>query len=336
MKAVRLVEPGRALVAAVLDDPTPGPGEVLVRVDAGGICRSDVHYRAGTRSVPHTPVTPGHEVAGTVVEVGPTVQMRTVGDRVVLHYLLSCGVCPRCVAGQEQFCETGAMIGLSADGGYAEAIVVPEVNAFALPDAIPSEIGAIMMCSSATSLHALRRGRFEAGETVAVFGCGGLGVSAIRLATALGAEEVYGIDIDEDRLAGAAESGAIAVAFEDVSSLTGLGGVDVALELVGSPVTMQAAVAALGIGGRAVAVGITSEPFPLDGFNDLVLREAEVIGCSDHLASEVAELIDLVATGVVDLEGVVTDTVPLDASAVNAALDRLEAFGSGVRTVITP
>ncbi len=333
MKAVRLVEPQRDLVGTVLDDPEPGPDDVLVRVEAAGICRSDVHYRAGTRPVPALPVTPGHEVAGTIIDAGSSVDRSIIGNRVALHYLISCGVCLRCSAGREQFCVTGSMIGLSADGGYADSIVAPARNAFLLPESIATDVGAIMMCSSVTSLHALRRGRLVPGESVAVFGCGGLGASAIRLALALGAEEVYGIDIDANRLRSAAEAGATPVAFEEAASLPG---VDVALELVGSPVVMERAVAALGVGGRAVAVGITHEPFPLDGFTDLVLREAEVIGCSDHLASEVAEMIDLVDGGVVDLSGVVTNTVPLDPVAINAALDRLEGFGDGIRTVITP
>lgn len=224
------------------------------------------------------------------------------------------------------------MIGLSRDGGYAEEIVVATRNAITLPDSIPMETGAIMMCSTATSLHALRRGVFQPGETVAVFGCRGLGISAIKLAIALGAGTVFAIDIDRRKLDAAAGLGATPVAFDDSAGISA----NVALELVGLPETMSAAVRSLAVGGRAVAVGITHEPFPLHSFNDLVLREASVIGAADHLLSEIHELISLVDSRVLDLSDVVTGTVGLEASEVNAAMDALERHEGGIRTVIVP
>jgi propanol-preferring alcohol dehydrogenase len=332
MRAVRLVTPGEPLREQEVDVPEPGQSGVTVRIAAAGICRSDVHYRAGTRPVPSFPVTPGHEVAGTVIAAGPAVKRLRLGDRVALHYQLSCGSCTHCRRGREQFCVDGSMIGLSRDGGYAEAITVPERNAFLLPDSIPIEVGAIMMCSTATSLHALRRGRMQPGETVAVFGVGGLGVSAIKLALALGAAVVYAVDIDDAKLELAAGLGATPVPIGDTGSIAA----DVALELVGLPETMRAAVDALAVGGRAVAVGITDQPFPLHSFNDLVLREAEILGAADHLASEIEDLFSMVERRAIDLSDVVTATVPLDAAAINEAMDRLQAFDGGVRTVITP
>ena len=117
-----------------------------------------------------------------------------------LHYMVTCGDCIYCGLGSEQFCTSGQMLGKNRDGGYAETISVPARNTFPLPDEIPFEHGAIMMCSSATSFHALRKGRLEAGETVAVFGVGGLGMSAVQLARAFGALDVYAVDINADRL----------------------------------------------------------------------------------------------------------------------------------------
>jgi len=332
MRAIRLIQPGSPLVEVEQEPVSLNPGEVRVQVAAAGICRSDVHYRAGTRPVPRLPVTPGHEVAGVVSETGSEVTDLAPGDRVVLHYLVSCGQCGACRAGREQFCSEGAMIGLSRDGGYAEEIVVPARNAIPLPDSIPMEIGAVMMCSTATSLHALRRGGFEPGETVAVFGCGGLGMSAIKLAVAMGAGGVYAIDIDPTKLEAAAGLGATPVLFDDASTVVA----DVALELVGLPETMAAAVGSLAVGGRAVAVGITHEPFALHSFNDLVLREASVVGSADHLLSEIHELISMSVDGVLDLSDVVTGTVPLEANAVNAAMDALQRHEGGIRSVIVP
>lgn len=332
MRAVRLVEPGKPLIDAEVEVPRVGPHDVELRVEAAGICHSDVHYRAGTRPVPGLPLTPGHEVAGTVSAVGSHVKRIRPGDRVAIHYLISCGVCERCLQGLEQFCEPGLMIGLDRDGGYAEAITVPERNAFPIPASIPVEIAAIMMCSSVTSLHALRRGRMEPGESVAVIGVGGLGISAIKIAFALGASEVFAVDTNPEKLKIAQDLGATPVPVHKVKTI----GADVALELVGLPETMRGAVDALGVRGRAVAVGITHEPFPLGSFDDLVLREAEVIGAGDHLSSEIDELIEMVDSGAIDLSEVVTATVPLAATAINQTLDRLEAFEAGLRTVIKP
>lgn len=332
MKALRLIEPGQPLVEADMDPARVGPHDIELEVEAAGICRSDVHYRSGARPVPKLPVTLGHEVAGTVSMVGSHVTRLRPGDRVAIHYQISCGICPPCLKGLEQFCGAGWMIGLGRDGGYAEVITVPERNAYLLPDTVPTEVGAIMMCSTATSLHALRKARYAPGETVAVFGCGGLGVSAIKLALALGAKEVYGIDINPAKLALAGRLGALPVPFSKAGQVRA----DVALELVGMAETMRAAVDVLSVKGRAVAVGITDTPVSIDSFKDLALREAEVIGSVDHLGSEIEELIEMVDRGVIDLSDVVTATVPLAEKAVNEAMDRLEAFDGGVRTVITP
>jgi hypothetical protein len=175
--------------------------DVLVRVRAAGICHSDVHYRAGRSRVEPLPLTLGHEVAGDVVAVGDGVHTHAVGDRVCLHYLVICGQCPHCVAGREQFCPTGLMLGHFTDGGWAEYIAVPARNAVRLPATVPYEHGAVMMCSSSTSLHALRKARCLPGDTVLVVGAGGLGMSAIQIAQQLGATRVIAADRDPTKLA---------------------------------------------------------------------------------------------------------------------------------------
>src|SRR4029077_7714825 len=186
-------------------------GELLVRVRAAGICHSDAHYRAGLSPMGALPITLGHEIAGVVERVGADVRSHAPGDRVGLHYLVTCGECAACSRGLESWCERGAMLGHHVDGGFAEAITVPARNAVKLPASIPFEHGALMMCSSATVLHALRKGRLQPGERVAVFGFGGLGVSAVQLAHALGAAEVFAVDVRAERLASAAGIRAIAV-----------------------------------------------------------------------------------------------------------------------------
>jgi 2-desacetyl-2-hydroxyethyl bacteriochlorophyllide A dehydrogenase len=342
VKAVQLVEIGKPLEMREVPLPSVGERDVLVRVKAAGICHSDVHYRAGVSPVSRLPQTLGHEVAGIVEAIGPQVTHVQVGDRVCLHYLVTCGDCYYCSLGSEQFCAEGAMIGKHRDGGYAEYIVVPARSAVLLPDEIPFEQGAVMMCSSATSLHALRKARFQPGETAAIFGAGGLGMSAIQLARALGALEVYAVDINESKLTLAETHGAIPVnaaqgdPVAEIHRLTGGRGVDVALELIGLPQTMQQAVYALAILGRAVMVGLTDKPLEIDVYRQLLGREAEVIGSNDHLLQELPLLIELVRRGKLDLSNVITRTVPLDADAINEAMAGLEQFGDDVRTVITP
>lgn len=342
MKAVQIVDIGRPLEEREVPVPEVEARDVLVRVKAAGICHSDAHYRAGNSPVGPLPITPGHEVAGVVEEIGDQVTDLGVGDRVCLHYLVTCGDCTYCARGSEQFCVEGSMIGKHRDGGYAEYIAVPARSAVPLPEEIPFEQGAIMMCSSATSFHALRKSRLAAGETAAVFGVGGLGMSAIQLADAMGALDVYAVDINAERLAMAEGFGAAPVNAKEadpvkkIRELTDDRGVDVALELIGLPLTMRQAVQSLAVFGRAVMVGIASEPLEIDTYSELLGREAEVIGASDHLLQELPLLIEYARRNVLDLSDVVTRTVPLDADAINEVLDQLEGFGAGVRTVITP
>lgn len=341
MKAVRLLQPGYALVGESVPVPVPGPDDVLVRVRAAGICHSDAHYRAGIAPT-RLPCTLGHEVAGIVEACGSLVTDFAIGDRVCLNYLVTCGECEYCRAGDEQFCTQGEMIGKHRDGGFAEFICVPARGVIHLPDAIPFEHGAVLMCSSATALHALNKARVARGDTVAVFGVGGLGVSAIQLARFRGARKVFAVDIHPRKLELAQRFGATPVdaraddPVAEIRRLTDGRGVDAALELIGLPLTMAQAVRSLAIHGRAALAGLTDGQVSFSPYHDLLSREAEIIGVSDHLHGELRELIGLVERGELDLSTVVTQTVPLDAPAINRVLDGLEAFGGEVRAVVTP
>jgi propanol-preferring alcohol dehydrogenase len=342
MKAVRLTRIGEPLESQEVSIPAVGERDVLVRVKAAGICHSDVHYRAGTSPVGPLPQTLGHEVAGIVEELGADVRDVQVGDRVCLHYLLTCGECHFCRSDHEQFCPEGKMIGKHTDGGYAEYIAVPARNAVRLPDEVSFEHGAIMMCSSSTSFHALRKARLQAGETVAVFGIGGLGISAVQLAQIMGARAVYAVDIRAGKLELAEHYGAVPVNAShsdpviEIRRLTGGRGVDVALEVIGLNRTMEQAVRSLAVLGRAALAGLCDRPFEIDSYRDLLGREAEVIGCADHTLWELEVLVEYARQGRLDLSNIVTGTVPLEAVAINGVMDNLESFGGEVRTVIVP
>ncbi|MEO6034723.1 MAG: zinc-binding dehydrogenase [Verrucomicrobiota bacterium] len=342
MKAVRLIKTGLPLVLQEIENPTVGEFDVLVRVKAAGICHSDAHYRAGVSRVEPLPLTLGHEVAGVVAEIGTAVRAFKKGDRVCVHYLITCGHCRFCNGGTEQFCTTGKMIGKYRDGGFAEFLSVPERSVFHLPVEIPFELGAILMCSSATSLHALKKTRLRPGDSVAVFGIGGLGISAIQLARILGAGAVYAVDINPRKLDFAKSFGAIPVnpnhgnPVEQIQKLTGGRGVDVALELIGLPLTMRQAVQCLAILGRAGLVGLTGQSFEVAPYSEVLNKEAEIIGVSDHLASEIPELLEFARTRQLDLSSGIIKTIPLDADAINEVLNRLENFGDDLRVVINP
>jgi D-arabinose 1-dehydrogenase-like Zn-dependent alcohol dehydrogenase len=342
MKAVRLVEVGSPLQMQDIPEPRIGSRDALVRVRAAGICHSDVHYRAGTSPVRPLPMTLGHEVAGTIEAVGRDVRGLREGDRVCLHYNVTCGDCPACVSGNEQFCPTGLMIGHYTDGGFAERIAVPARNALPLPAQIPFEEGATLMCASATAFHALRKSGLKAGETAAIIGVGGLGISAVQLARAFGALTVYAVDIREESLELASHYGAVPVnaraadSVEEIRKLTRGRGVDVAVELIGTAETMHQAVRCLAPLGRAVLVGITAERLSLDTYREVLGGEAQIIGSNDHLLSELPTVIEMARRGVLDTSRVVTKSIPLEAGAINAALDTLSKFAGGIRTVVVP
>lgn len=288
------------------------------------------------------PVTLGHEVAGVVEQTGAEVTRFKPGDRVCVHYLVSCGECHYCSQGSEQFCRTGKMIGKFRDGGWADFINMPERSIFHLPDEISMEQGAVMMCSSATSLHALRKARLKGGETVAVFGIGGLGASALQLARAMGALQTFAVDINPVKLKLARSLGAIPVdAAQDdpvaqIRRCTDGKGVDVAVEVLGLPKTMRQAVQSLAIQGRAAIAGLSDRTFEIASYTELLSPEAEVIGVADHLAQEMPLLLEFAQQGKLDLKDVITRTVSLDAGAINAVLDELDRYGDHVRTVIVP
>jgi 2-desacetyl-2-hydroxyethyl bacteriochlorophyllide A dehydrogenase len=342
MKAIRMLEAGKPLELQNIPIPPVGDRDILVRVRAAGVCHSDVHYRGGRSTMGRLPITLGHEIAGEIEWAGSQVTTLAAGDRVALHYNLNCGDCYYCSTGNEQFCTTVRMLGHHVDGGYAEYVAVPARNAILLPEEIPFEEGATLMCASATALHALRKGRVKAGETVAIFGVGGLGLSAIQLAKAMGAVEVYAVDIQQDKLELASEYDAIPVdasrcdAVEEIRRLTRGRGVDVAVEMIGLQKTMRQTVESLGILGRAVIVGLSRSPLEVNPYATLIGHEAEIIGSNDHLLQELPMLVDMARRGILNTSRVVSQVIPLDADRINARLDALEHFTSDVRAVIVP
>jgi D-arabinose 1-dehydrogenase-like Zn-dependent alcohol dehydrogenase len=340
MRAVRLTQVGKPLQEAEVDLPEIGASDVLIRVAACGICHSDEHYRTGISRIDHLPVTLGHEIAGWIEKVGVDIKHVRSGDRVCVHYLAHCGSCKFCVRGLEQFCRTGEMIGKQRDGGYAEFIKIPGRNAFALPDQIPFEIGAVMMCSSATALHALNKARLKRGESIAIFGFGGLGFSALQLAQAFDCDQIYVVEINPAKLALIEELGAVGIdankgnPVEQITAASNGKGVDVSLELIGSAQTMRQAVQCLGVLGRAALVGLTAESISIFPYMELINKEVEIIGVSDHLAAELPTLIEFARSSKLRFPPDALRFVRLNGEQINASLDAFQNSIDHVRTVI--
>jgi propanol-preferring alcohol dehydrogenase len=337
MKAAQLVEIGKDLEIRDVPKPRAEKDEAVVKVKAAGICRSDLHYKNGTSPVGKIPITLGHEISGIIQEIGEGCSKFKRGDRVCIHYLITCGDCYFCNTGSEQFCQKGKMIGKHVDGGFAERIRVPERNLFLLPSELSFEEGAVMMCSSATAFHAMSKAGNLVGKEVAIFGIGGLGISAVQLAQVFGAQTLYAVDIDEAKLKIAEGYGAIPINSKEkpvkrIKELTN-GGVDISFEFVGLPLTVKQAIDCLKIHGKAVQVGICNKEVSLNPYNEILLKEAEIIGCADHLRQELPILIKLVQNGKLDLSKIITDKIPF--REINEGMKKLETNeGSPIRIVI--
>lgn len=339
MRAIQLVEPHQPLRSNHVAELVPGAGEVVIDIVRTGICHTDAHYRGGAAQLT-LPMTIGHEIAGIVHAAGDGVRDLRPGQRVAVHYLTSCGTCERCTKYGEQFCASGEMIGKDRDGGYAQRILVPAFNAVPIPEEVSDDVAAIMMCSTATAYHALRLSGMREGESVAVLGFGGLGVSAVQLAHALGASNVFAVDVVPEKLALAAKFGATPLDARDtpvhkaILGATDGRGVDVVLEFTGNAEVARGGLRGTSPGGRLMVVAINLRQFEFNPFADLLVRERSIIGCSDHTRAELVELLDLARTGAIDLSGAITRTVPFDAGAINDVLDDLERGSTHFRTVI--
>ncbi|MBC7130377.1 alcohol dehydrogenase catalytic domain-containing protein, partial [Candidatus Bathyarchaeota archaeon] len=201
MKTARLHKTGEGLKIEQVPIPEIKAREVLVEVKASGICGSDLHYRNGISPVGKLPIILGHEISGVIAEKGGEVKHLNVGDRVCVHYLISCGNCLFCRRGLENLCQKALMIGKHLDGGFAQYVKVPAANIIKLPSNVPFEQGAIIGCAVSTAFHALRRSRLREGESVLIYGVGGIGAHAIQLAARIyGASSIIAVDVAEDRL----------------------------------------------------------------------------------------------------------------------------------------
>jgi alcohol dehydrogenase len=318
---------------------------VVVRVEATGLCRSDWHGWQGHDPDITLPHVPGHELAGTVEEVGPRVTRWLPGDRVTVPFVCACGTCPACAAGDQQVCERQTQPGFTHWGSFAQYVALDhaDVNLVAVPDGLSSATAASLGCRFATAFRAVvQQGRVAAGEWVAVHGCGGVGLSAVMIAAAAGAR-VVAVDVSARALELARKSGAeqcvdatgVRDTAERVREVTG-GGAHLSLDALGSPATCAASVNGLRRRGRHVQVGLLPSPTgttPVPMARAVAL-ELELLGSHGMAAHAYPRMLQLVEAGVLRPDLLVTSAIPL-AAAPDALAAMGTAPGSGV-TVIEP
>jgi 2-desacetyl-2-hydroxyethyl bacteriochlorophyllide A dehydrogenase len=343
MKAARFHKVGTPLKIEEIPTPKAGPGEVLVRVKASGICGSDLcayHFYPpetfGSKSL-----TLGHECAGVVEAVGKNVKALSEGDRVCMDYVIPCGHCYYCIVGRSNICENLKCAGFEVGGAFAEYICLPERQFLKLPGNIPFAQGAILGCAVVTSYHSLRIAEITPEDTVVIYGVGGVGMHAVNLATGVfGAGRVIAVDITEYKLKLATELGAdetINAAEEDpveaIKKLTGERGVDVALVYVPeAPKVIEQSLKSVGNGGKTVIVGICRENVQI-GPESFLEKELQLRSSAEHLQWELLEVIELAKEKRIDLSKSITHKISLDE--VNEGLEILEKkIENPVRVVI--
>lgn len=365
VRAVVFTSPGSPVEVLDVDLAPPGPGEVKVRIAAAGVCHSDLHVRRGEWQVP-LPLVMGHEGSGVVVEVGAGVTHLVEGDHVVLSWVAPCGRCRYCRAGHEARCQVAATVvapgGVLYDGtsrlsrggrtvhhylgtsSFAEYAVVPATGAVKIRDDAPLDVAALVGCAVATGVGAVTNtARVEAGATVVVIGCGGVGLSVVQGARLAGASRVVAVDVLAEKTALAMTMGATdrvdASSVDAVEAVLELvpDGVDYAFDAIGRTTTTEQAIRMLGLGGAAVVVGLPPSGARAS-FEPLVLAEADqrILGSnygSVRPAVDIPALVDRYMAGELMLDELVSSRRPLEAAA--QALDDLEA-GHALRTLLIP
>lgn len=342
MKAAIYEEFGQPLKIQNLSDPTPATHGVVIRVMATGVCRSDWHGWMGHDSDVVVPHVPGHELAGIIEAAGKDVARWRVGDRVTVPFVCACGGCPQCQSGNHQVCDHQTQPGFTHWGSFAEFVAVDyaDINLVMLPGELDYVTAASLGCRFVTSFRAVvDQGRVSAGQWVAVHGCGGVGLSAIMIADALGAN-VVGIDISEDKLALARSMGAAVTVnasetdqpVEAIRELTG-GGAHVSIDALGHPQTCHNSVSCLQKRGRHIQVGLLlgehcNTVLPMDR---VVAHELEVYGSHGIQAYRYDGLLEMMAAGKLAPAKLVGRTLSLEEGVkVLEAMDRFEETGIAV------
>ncbi|MGN8063759.1 zinc-dependent alcohol dehydrogenase family protein [Ralstonia sp. 22111] len=325
-------------------DPTPASDGVVVQVMASGVCRSDWHGWMGHDTDIELPHVPGHELAGVVAAVGADVTRWKVGDRVTVPFVAGCGHCPECHAGHQQVCEQQFQPGFTHWGSFAEYVGIgyADLNLVRLPDDLDFTTAASLGCRFVTAFRAVvDQGKTSAGQWVAVHGCGGVGLSAIMIANAIGAN-VVAIDISDSALELARALGAVATVnasreSDVVEAVRGItqGGAHVSLDALGNPATCFNSISNLRRRGKHVQVGLMlgDHTTPAVPMSKVIAHELEILGSHGMQAHRYGPMLDMIRTGKLQPGRMVRREISLSASI--EALTNMNRFEAAGVTVIT-
>jgi 6-hydroxycyclohex-1-ene-1-carbonyl-CoA dehydrogenase len=337
MKAAVFYGAGQPLKLEDVPIPEIGSDEVLVKIAACGVCHTDLHYLDGVPTFKKPPLILGHEASGTIAKVGDRVEKFKQEDRVLIPPVLTCGQCSSCRNGRDNLCTNMVMVGNSIDGAYAEYIRVPAKDLIPLPAEMPLEESAIIADAMSTPYHALKnRARIQPGESVVIYGTGGVGLNAVQIAAFLGAYTIV-VGRRDEKLKLAKELGAdelVNMTKEDpvkaVRKMT-KGGADAAIEAVGVPEVMRQAYNSVRWGGRVVIIGYTAKDITISGAR-LMFREITIMGSLGCRVADYPALVDLVRRG--KLRPLVSNKMRLDQ--INEALQMLRERKILTRAMVVP
>jgi len=343
MRAAVYREFAKPLTIQNVPDPTPKESSVVIRVKANGLCRSDWHGWMGHDPDITLPHVPGHELAGVIEAIGKNVVRWNIGDRVTLPFVCGCGACPQCVSGNHQVCDRQFQPGFTHWGSFAEYVAIDyaDVNLVRLPDEINYVTAASLGCRFVTSFRAIvEQGKVSAGQWVAVHGCGGVGLSAIMIANALGAN-VVAIDIGDEKLDFARSVGAVATVnatktkdvVENILDIT-KGGAHVSIDALGNPVTCFNSIANLRKRGKHVQVGLmlADHSHPAVPMDKIIANELEIVGSHGIQAYKYSVLLEMIQAGKLFPEKLIGKTISLEESLEE--LVNMDSFGGTGVTVI--
>lgn len=343
MRAARFDTATRELAVREVPVPLPGPGEVLVRVAACGICQSDLSQLDG-HIAPRLPqITPGHEAAGVVAALGEGVRDRQVGDRVVIAAGKECGECPECrLGGGTDRCEDLQVMAFHYDGAWAEYVLTSAVSLIDVPRSVPLEHAAVLADAVSTPYGAIETAGLRAAESVGIWGLGGIGTHLVQLARMCGASPIIALDPLEsarERALGLGADFALdPVAPETaarIKEITGGRGLRAAFDCVGRGATFAQADAALGHRGRLVLIGISPDQLAVGPEIRFVRNRHSVIGHTGYRMSHLEDLVELTDRGRLDVSGSVTAVLPLDEVAEGVRRLR-EHDGAPIRILLAP
>jgi propanol-preferring alcohol dehydrogenase len=350
MKSAQIIKIKEKLSIVDLPDPKPRDTQVLIRIEASGVCHSDIHlWEGGYEGASGTflkvedrgvkfPVTPGHEISGKIEAIGDSVSGFNVGETVVVYPWIGEGSCPACRVGQENLCDTPRTIGIYRDGGYSELVLVPNFRYLVKIDNLDVNSSASLACSGLTAYNAVKKATVAPGESIVIIGAGGLGLMSVQIAKAITNSRIVVVDVDDKRLSEAKKLGAHEVVnsskadpVEDIKNLTNSLGAEAVIDFVNNNRTAPASINMLRKRGKLVMVGLFGGALELT-LPTVPLRGFTITGAYTGSFNDLVDLINLSKTGAI--RSVVNRTYKLDEA--NQALEDLRSGKIVGRAVLNP